>query len=65
MKKLWLALWVCAVLLPRAAALSAAAAVTMDADTGETLFAENADSRLPMAWKLSAKPPVAFVGFPQ
>lgn len=35
MKKLWLALWVCAVLLPRAAALSAAAAVTMDADTGE------------------------------
>ena len=49
MKKLWLALWVCAALLPRAAALSAAAAVTMDADTGETLFAENADSRLPMA----------------
>ena len=49
MKKLWLALWVCAALLPRADALSAAAAVTMDADTGETLFAENADSRLPMA----------------
>lgn len=49
MKKLWLALCVCAALLPRADALSAAAAVTMDADTGETLFAENADSRLPMA----------------
>lgn len=48
-KRLWLALCLCAALVPGAGALSAAAAVTMDADTGETLSAVNADSRLPMA----------------
>ncbi len=35
--------------LPRAGAVSARAAVVIDADTGETLFEQNADSRLPMA----------------
>ncbi len=48
-KRLWVAVCICAALMPRASALSASAAVTMDADTGETLFASNADSRLPMA----------------
>ena len=48
-KRLWAAVCICAALMPRASALSASAAVTMDADTGETLFASNADSRLPMA----------------
>lgn len=35
--------------LPRAGAVSARGAVVIDADTGETLFEQNADSRLPMA----------------
>ena len=50
-KRLWVAVCICAALMPRASALSASAAVTMDADTGETLFASNADSRLPKIFR--------------
>ena len=35
--------------MPAAGALSARAAVVIDADTGEILFSQNADERLPMA----------------
>ena len=48
MKKLFCVLALLLV-LPRAGAVSARAAVVIDADTGETLFEQNADSRLPMA----------------
>ena len=47
MKKLWLALWVCAALLPRAAALSAAAAVTI-AEAAAVVY-------LTVAYNLKAK----------
>ena len=48
MKKLFCVLALLLV-LPRAGAVSAQGAVVIDADTGETLFEQNADSRLPMA----------------
>ena len=48
MKKLFCVLALLLV-LPRAGAVSARAAIVIDADTGETLFEQNADSRLPMA----------------
>ena len=48
MKKLFCVLALLLV-LPRAGAVSARGAVVIDADTGETLFEQNADSRLPMA----------------
>ena len=48
MKKLFCVLALLFV-LPRAGAVSAQGAVVIDADTGETLFEQNADSRLPMA----------------
>lgn len=48
MKKLFCVLALLLV-LPRAGAVSARAAVVIDADTGKTLFEQNADSRLPMA----------------
>lgn len=41
-------LW-CVLCLPAAGALSARAAVVIDADTGEVLFSQNADEQLPMA----------------
>ena len=47
MKKLFCVLALLLV-LPRAGAVSARAAVVIDADTGETLFEQNADSRLPV-----------------
>lgn len=48
-KKLLCALLVCALGVYPARAISAQSAVVIDADTGETLFAHNADARLPMA----------------
>ncbi len=48
-RKILAALLVCALCLPRASAVSAQGAVVMDADTGEVLFEQNADARLPMA----------------
>lgn len=48
MKKLFCVLALLCI-LPRAGAVSARAAVVIDADTGEMLFEQNADSRLPMA----------------
>ena len=48
MKKLFCVLALLLV-LPRAGAVNARAAVVIDADTGETLFEQTADSRLPMA----------------
>ena len=48
MKKLF-CVFALLLVLPRAGAVSARAAVVIDADTGETLFEQNADSRLPMA----------------
>ncbi len=48
MKKLFCVLLLVLV-LPRAGAVSARGAVVIDADTGETLFEQNADARLPMA----------------
>ena len=41
-------LW-CVLCLSAAGALSARAAVVIDADTGEILFSQNADEQLPMA----------------
>ena len=49
MKKLVCGLLCCLLCLPAAGALSARAAVVIDADTGEVLFAQNADESLPMA----------------
>ena len=49
MKKLFCVLLLGILVLPRAGAVSAAGAVVIDADTGETLFEQNADARLPMA----------------
>ena len=49
MKKLVCALLLYALFLPEAGAVSARSAVVIDADTGETLFEQNADARLPMA----------------
>lgn len=48
MKKLFCVLLLVLV-LPGAGAVSARGAVVIDADTGETLFEQNADARLPMA----------------
>ena len=49
MKKLLCCLLWCVLCLPVAGALSAKAAVVIDADTGEVLYTHNADTRLPMA----------------
>ena len=49
MKKLICLALVCALLLPRAGAVSAHSAVVLDGTTGECLFAQNADEQLPMA----------------
>ena len=49
MKKLFCVLLLGILVLPRAGAVSAAGAVVIDADTGETLFEQNAAARLPMA----------------
>ena len=48
-KKLLCALLLCALCMPASGAVSAQGAVVMDADTGEVLFEQNADARLPMA----------------
>src|SRR5699024_10143068 len=48
-KKFFCALLLCALCIPASGAVSAQGAVVMDADTGEVLFEQNADARLPMA----------------
>lgn len=48
-KKVLCALLLCALCLPGSGAVSAQSAVVIDADTGEVLFEQNADARLPMA----------------
>lgn len=49
MKKLLCGVLLCALCIPGANALSAKAAVVIDADTGDTLFEHNADEQMPMA----------------
>lgn len=49
MKKFFCALLLCVLCVPASGAVSAQGAVVMDADTGEVLFEQNADARLPMA----------------
>lgn len=48
-KKFFCALLLCALCIPASGAVNAQGAVVMDADTGEVLFEQNADARLPMA----------------
>lgn len=48
-KKFFCALLLCVLCVPASGAVSAQGAVVMDADTGEVLFEQNADARLPMA----------------
>ena len=48
-KKFFSALLLCALCIPASGAVNAQGAVVMDADTGEVLFEQNADARLPMA----------------
>ena len=49
MKKLLCGLLCCVLCLPAAGAISAKAAIVIDADTGEVLLEQNADACLPMA----------------